>query len=66
MIEQFEKGYSPSAIQHRYGLTYVQGREIADDFKRIIDGREILKKKLVVSKPELRQWVELNFGKVKE
>ena len=36
------------------------------EYKKAVEDRETLKKKLIVSKPELRQWVELNFGKVKE
>lgn len=33
-LTQYEKGCSPSAIQRKYGLTYVQGYELAESLKK--------------------------------
>lgn len=33
-LTQYEKGFSPSAIQHKYGLTYEQGYELAERLKK--------------------------------
>lgn len=37
MIEHFEKGYSPSALQRKYKLSYPQARQLADDLKVMQD-----------------------------
>ena len=34
-LKQYENGYSPSALQRKYGLSYEQGYELAQDFKRL-------------------------------
>ena len=34
-LKQYEKGYSPSALQIKYSLPYEQGYELAQDFKRL-------------------------------
>ena len=34
-FEHYEKGYSPSSLQRKYSLTYVQGYELAEQFKRL-------------------------------
>ena len=39
-FEQYKKGYSPSAIQRKYGLTYPQGYEIAQDYKKIFEQKQ--------------------------
>ena len=33
-LTQYEKGCSPCAIQHKYGLTYEQGYELAERLKK--------------------------------
>lgn len=39
-FEQYKKGYSPPALQRKYGLTYVQGYELAQDFKRLQEQKQ--------------------------
>ena len=34
-LTQYQKGYSPSAIQRKYGLTYEQGYELAESFREL-------------------------------
>ena len=34
-LKQYENGYSPSALQRKYSLSYEQGYELAQDFKRL-------------------------------
>ena len=35
LTEQYKKGYSPSALQNKYSLTYEQGYELAQEFKKL-------------------------------
>lgn len=42
MIEHFEKGYSPSALQRKYKLTYEQARELAEELKKLKEERNAL------------------------
>ena len=35
LTEKYEKGYSPSALQRKYSLSYVQGYELAQQFKQL-------------------------------
>ena len=65
-FEHYEKGYSPSALQHKYSLTYEQGCELAQDFKRKEQDREILKSFIVRHHPEMEVWIRKNFGRVKQ
>lgn len=46
MIEHFEKGYSPSALQRKYKLTYEQARELADELQRLKEENKELKTRL--------------------
>ena len=58
-FEQHKKGYSPPALQRKYGLTYVQGYELAQDFKRL---QEQLNEKglwIVVLKSHLEECWEI-------
>lgn len=34
-IKQYKKGYSPSSLQRKYSLSYEQGHQLAEDFKRL-------------------------------
>jgi hypothetical protein len=36
-----------------------------EEYKRLKEDIEILKKKLVEAKPELEKWVVINFGEIK-
>lgn len=65
-FEQYEKGYSPSALQNKYGLSYEQGYELAQDFKKKEEDREILKSFIVRHHPEMEGWIKKNFGRVKQ
>lgn len=65
-LKQYEKGYSPSALQHKYGLSYEQGYELAEDFKKKQQYREILKSFIVRHHPEMEGWIVKNFGKIEE
>ena len=65
-LNQYEKGYSPSALQNKYGLSYEQGYELAEDFKKKEHDREILKSFIVRHKPQMEGWVVKNFGRVKQ
>ena len=40
-------------------------RKRIGEYKKAIADREILKRKLAQAKPELREWIELHFGRVK-
>lgn len=37
-----------------------------EDYKKKTEAVEVLKRKLIQAKPELREWVEMHFGRVKE
>ena len=39
-IKQYDKGFSPPALQRKYSLTYVQGVEVADYIQGL---KELLK-----------------------
>lgn len=41
-------------------------KEQWEDYKKKTEAVELLKRKLVQAKPELREWVEMHFGRVKE
>ena len=64
-FEQYEKGYSPSALQRKYGLSYEQGYELADEFRKLHEDREILARYVTRRHPEMEVWIRKNFGKVK-
>ena len=40
LFEQYEKGYSPPSLQRKYSLSYVQGYELAQDFKRLQEKKQ--------------------------
>ena len=40
-------------------------RKRIKEYKKAMADREILKRKLAQAKPELIEWIELRFGKVK-
>lgn len=61
LIEQYEKGYSTSALQHKYSLSYEQGCELADEFRKLHEDREILARYVTRRHPEMDGWIKLHF-----
>lgn len=65
-FEHYEEGYSPSALQHKYSLTFEQGCELADEFRKLHEDREILTRYIVRRHPEMEQWAKMHFVRRKE
>lgn len=60
-LEQYENGYSPADLQKRYSITEKQGEELADEFRKLHEDREILARYVTRRHPEMEGWIKLNF-----